>query len=93
MLVRRNRQTNNVAKAVRLASRTSYGMEISQDNGLILINMNLKSIKTEKTEKTMETMEKEHREKMIEMAILLSTLATLVVMFVMVFGVVMLAMR
>ena len=47
MLVRRNRQTNNVAKAVRLASRTSYGMEISQDNGLILINMNLKSIKTE----------------------------------------------
>jgi hypothetical protein len=36
-----------VAKAVRLASRTSYGMEISQDNGLILINMNLKSIKKE----------------------------------------------
>ena len=47
LLVRRNRQTNNVAKAFRLASRTSYGMEISQDNGLILINMNLKSIKTD----------------------------------------------
>ena len=42
MLVRRNRQTNNVAKAFRLASRTSYGMEISQDNGLILINMKAK---------------------------------------------------
>ena len=47
MLVRRNRQTNHVPKIVGMENWPGDGMEISQDNGLILINMNLKSIKKE----------------------------------------------
>ena len=36
-----------MAKIVGLENWPGDGMEISQDNGLILINMNLKSIKTD----------------------------------------------